>query len=242
MQWFRLYNRMIDDKKIKLLAFEDRWHFVALCCLKSSGELDEPDRDLRVRQVAVSLGVQLAELDEIARRLRAVKLIDENLQPLNWDKLQFKGETSTKRVREFRKRKKAEQKQPCNMVKRDETVSVTPPDTETDTEVSPNGDLSANADPADFSFEDFEESWAEVAKECGLPTMRAGARDRRRRMFNTRKRQYPDIDDWREAFATLRKAKWMHGDTERGWRCDADDFLDPKKFNRLVEGKYGQAN
>ena len=29
MPWFRLYHRMIDDEKLRLLAFEDRWHFVA---------------------------------------------------------------------------------------------------------------------------------------------------------------------------------------------------------------------
>lgn len=107
----------------------------------------------------------------------------------------------------------------------------------------PNGGCALSDAPEDdFTFVDFEESWAEVAKACGLPVMRDGARDRRRKDFNTRKRQFPDIDDWRAAFSTLRKAKWMHGDNSRQWRCDADDFLNPKKFTRLVEGKYGQTD
>lgn len=109
MPWFRLYHRTIDDPKLKLLAFEDRWHFVALCCLKANGLLDEPDSDIRNRKIAVSLGVQLRELDEISRRLREVDLIDEHLQPCAWDDLQCRSDhdpTAAKRQREKRRRDK----------------------------------------------------------------------------------------------------------------------------------------
>ena len=36
MQWFRLYAGIVDDEKLRLLAFEDRWHYVALLALKSA--------------------------------------------------------------------------------------------------------------------------------------------------------------------------------------------------------------
>lgn len=119
MQWFRLYSRIIDDEKLRLLAFEDRWHFVALCCLKSDGLLDEPDTDLRTRRIAVKLGVQVRELDEIGRRLREVELVDEALNPLAWDELQYKSDKSTDRVKAYRERQKKQQgngvKRPCNV-------------------------------------------------------------------------------------------------------------------------------
>lgn len=243
MPWFRLYHRMVDDEKLRLLAFEDRWHFVALCCLKADGLIDEPESDLRTRRIAVKLGVQVRELEEIGRRLREVQLVDETLCPLAWDELQYKSDNSTKRVQEFRKRK---QKQVGNGKERSRNVTVTAQDTDTDTELEPKGSCAASAAPPpaedDFSFSDFEEAWAETAEACGLPAMRAGARDRRRRAFEVRKRQYPAMRDWQAAFASLRKAKWMHGENERRWRCDADDFLDPKKFSRLVEGKYVETN
>lgn len=127
MQWFRLYSRIIDDEKLRLLAFEDRWHFVALCCLKSDGLLDEPDTDLRTRRIAVKLGVQVRELDEISRRLREVELIDEAMNPLAWDELQYKSDKSTDRVQAFRERKK---KQGGNKVKRPCNVSETAQETE----------------------------------------------------------------------------------------------------------------
>jgi hypothetical protein len=106
MPWFRLYHRIIDDDKLRLLAFEDRWHFVALCCLKCEGLLDEEDDELTRRKVSVKLGVDTRELEEISRRLREVGLLDEGLNPRAWDDLQFVSDDAAKRMREYRKRKK----------------------------------------------------------------------------------------------------------------------------------------
>jgi hypothetical protein len=100
--WFRLYHRIIDDEKIRLLAFEDRWHFVALCCLKADGLLDEPESDLKWRKVSIKLGIQTRELEEVCRRLNEVGLVDEYMQPTAWDELQYKSDTSTARVRKYR--------------------------------------------------------------------------------------------------------------------------------------------
>lgn len=240
LPWFRLYHRMIDDERLRLLAFEDRWHFVALLCLKADGLLDAERDEMWERKIALKLGVQLRELDEIQRRLTAVGLVDCNLQPVKWDELQFRSDNSTERVRAYRKR---QQKQRGNSVERNRNVTVTAQETDTDTDIPSKEGCAASGTPEDdFTFSDFEEAWAEVSKACGLPAMRAGARDRRRRAFGVRKRQYPDIDDWKTAFATLRKARWMHGDNRQNWRCDADDFLHHQKFSRLVEGSYAETN
>ena len=72
--WFRLYSEAVDDEKLRLLAFEDRWHFIALMCCKNSGILDDQSPLMR-RKVAVKLGLDLRELDEVARRLSEVGLI-----------------------------------------------------------------------------------------------------------------------------------------------------------------------
>lgn len=90
MQWFRLYSDIVDDDKLRILAFEDRWHFVALCALKCDGLLDRTDDPLRDRKIAVKLGVQQRELDEIRRRLMEVGLIDDGFHPLKWEKRQYK--------------------------------------------------------------------------------------------------------------------------------------------------------
>lgn len=123
LQWFRMYSEAVDDEKLRLLAFEDRWHFVALLCCKAQGILDE-DGELRNRKVAVKLGLSVRELEEVARRLSEVDLIDaQTLQPLAWDHRQFKSDSSLERVRAFRER----MKRGCN-------VTVTAQETETETE------------------------------------------------------------------------------------------------------------
>jgi hypothetical protein len=124
MKWFRLYAEAVDDEKLRLLAFEDRWHFVALLCLKASGVLDENSGEMLRRKVAIKLGLSLAELDSVAKRLADIKLIDrKTLQPLAWDERQFASDTSRERTRAYRER-----------MKRHGDVTVTAQDTDTDTD------------------------------------------------------------------------------------------------------------
>jgi hypothetical protein len=77
-------------RKLRLLAFEDRWHFVALCACKCNGLLDETDADLRERMLAVALGLQPKDMAEVKRRLIQVKLIQDNWEPVAWSKRQYR--------------------------------------------------------------------------------------------------------------------------------------------------------
>lgn len=106
LPWFRLYHEMIDDEKLRLLAFEDRWHYIAILCCKCKGILDaDTDPDLRDRKLSVKLGIQTRELDEVKRRLMGVDLIDDNWQPKGWDKRQYISDHSTGRVQKHRANK-----------------------------------------------------------------------------------------------------------------------------------------
>ena len=127
LPWFRAYTEMVDDEKLRLLAFEDRWHFVALLCLKGQGVLDETGH-LLFRKVAVKLGLDVRSVEEVARRLAEVGLINEKtLQPTAWESRQFQSDSSAARVAAYRARKK-------QGVKRDGNVTVTAQDTDTDTD------------------------------------------------------------------------------------------------------------
>lgn len=109
MPWFRVYHELLDDEKLRLLACEDRWHFIALLCCKAKGILDEGGTLLK-RKVAVKLGLSTGELDEVARRLSEVDLIDkDSLQPLAWDERQArsdKDETNAQRQQRYRDSRK----------------------------------------------------------------------------------------------------------------------------------------
>lgn len=113
LPWHRTYNYLVDDECIRLLAFEDRWHFIAIKCLKGQGILDNGDKpDLLRRKVSLKLGVQARELEEIARRLGEVGLINpRTFQPIGWDKEQFVSDrdpTAAERKRRQRAREKSE--------------------------------------------------------------------------------------------------------------------------------------
>ena len=120
MQWFRMYAEAVDDEKLRLLAFEDRWHFVALLCLKAQGVLNEADDALRRRKIGIKLGLDSVELETVMKRLETVGLVSSVWEPSNWNKRQYLSDSSTKRVQAFRKRSR--------------NVSVTPSDTDTDTD------------------------------------------------------------------------------------------------------------
>jgi hypothetical protein len=123
LPWFRMYHEVIDDEKIGLLAFEDRWHFVAILCLKQRGVLDAGG-PLMMRKVATKLGVTAAVLDEVIRRLSEVGLIDPaTLQPLAWEARQMRSDSSTERVRAYRERMKQGAKRDGNG---DETLQQRP--------------------------------------------------------------------------------------------------------------------
>ena len=107
LPWFRFYKEAVDDSKLKLLAYEDRWHFVALLCCKAQGLL-ENDTPLGRRQVCIKLGLDSRELEGVIRRLAEVELVDiETMTPLAWDKRQFKSDgdpTAADRQRRLRER------------------------------------------------------------------------------------------------------------------------------------------
>lgn len=128
LKWFRMHCDAIDNVKLRMLAFEDRWHYVAICCLKGEGLLEKSDDKNYLRMVSIKLGLDVMALEEVKRRLIEVDLVDDNLQPLGWDKHQYKTDSSVERVRKHRAAKDVTNK------KRYSNVTVTPPETEAETE------------------------------------------------------------------------------------------------------------
>lgn len=106
LPWFRLYHEMLDDDKLRLLAFEDRWHYVAILCCKAKGILDADEEwSLLQRRVSVRLGVQVRELEEICRRLMEIGLIDDSMQPSSWNKRQCRSDSDSGAAERMRARR-----------------------------------------------------------------------------------------------------------------------------------------
>lgn len=109
LPWFRMYAEFATDPVVQCLAFDDQRHFLMLLCFKCSGLLDRPfaTHQQRIDVIRKSLGLDGKAWDEMRQRLVQVNLVDEELQPLNWNKRQYLSDadpTATERQRRRRER------------------------------------------------------------------------------------------------------------------------------------------
>lgn len=123
--WFRLYSEFAFDAKVQLMTIAMQRHLVMLMCLRCNGQ-----ETFQERELAFHLRVSLEELRETKAVFVESGFINEDWKLLNWARRQYISDTSTERVRRFRSGRKQVETFP----KQVETVSVAPPDTDTDTE------------------------------------------------------------------------------------------------------------
>lgn len=117
--WFRLYSEFAIDPKIQRMCEFEQRRFIMLLCLRcSNGNVTLQDDD-----VAFQLRISNEEWAATKQVFLSKNLIDEANNPVAWDRRQFRSDSSAERVSKHR----ANKKQACN-------VTVTAPDTDTDTE------------------------------------------------------------------------------------------------------------
>jgi hypothetical protein len=118
-RWFRLYADAMRNPKVLKLSDKEFRLWVRLLALASENDGVLPAAD----EIKLMLNMRLDHLSSALDRLISVGLIDAldvGYCPHNWDKFQYKSDTSTPRVTKHRQKR---------------NVSETPPDTDTDTEV-----------------------------------------------------------------------------------------------------------
>ncbi|MGR9579957.1 hypothetical protein [Pandoraea sputorum] len=107
MPWFRMYTDFLNDPKMIVLAWEDQRHFIGLLALKGDGTIDNQcEPELMNRIVAQRLWIDSAVIKEVKKRLVSAGLIDDDWQPLAWEKRQMRSDSSTERVRNYRSKSK----------------------------------------------------------------------------------------------------------------------------------------
>jgi len=138
MTWWRAYTRMLDDDKIKLLAFEDRWHYVALCHMKRAGILDS-DAPHRDRRIAGKLELSVPAALEAKRRIADVGLIDDDWHPSAWSRCQFESDGSgAERMRKHRSKKSVKRYSDNGVTSRVTKSDAIDSETESDKESEPD--------------------------------------------------------------------------------------------------------
>lgn len=105
-RWLRINEDCIDHPKILKLPEALRWQWIALLCVASKNDGVLPP----IEDVALCLRVPEAKAAEFITKLVKARLIDRQgdvFVPHNWDKRQFKSDTSTERVTKYRDKRRA---------------------------------------------------------------------------------------------------------------------------------------
>lgn len=122
--WFRLYADLLNDPKVQNLDGDLFKSWINILCIASANEGILPPID----DIAFALRMDKNGAETVVERLHNATLIDRvnggpngwHYAPHGWRKRQYKSDSSTDRVKRFRKRSS--------------NGDVTPPETETDTE------------------------------------------------------------------------------------------------------------
>lgn len=123
MKWFRLYSEMLHDRKLARIARTEQipktqllgiW--VSLLCIAN----DSPERGalmigddlpMTMEEIADELDIDPGDFYHIWAALLSVSMIEDKndcYYIANWDKRQFKSDSSTARVKRYRKKKSKE--------------------------------------------------------------------------------------------------------------------------------------
>lgn len=97
--WFRLYTEFASDPKVQLLSETLQRRYIMLLCAAAAGITPTN----AVSQVNFTLRIPVSEIEETRSALVAAGLIDETWFPTKWDKRQFQSDSSSERVKRYRK-------------------------------------------------------------------------------------------------------------------------------------------
>ena len=198
-----------------------------------------------VADLKLVLNARLDHLSSALKRLISGGLIDpleHGYEPHGWDKFQYKSDTSNERVAKHRAK--------CN-------VTVTPPDTDTETDKK-EPPLPSAGESVDLSDDDEAETarlakleadkqfradsvsitaeWNAMATATGLPRVSA-LNDERRAKLRLRLDEH-GRQAFTEAIANVAKSPMCRGENSRGWRAGFDFLLQPSSFLKIIEGNY----
>lgn len=118
-RWFRFYNDALRNPKVASLSDKDFRTWVSLLAIANENDGQIPGLDSLKHLLMMRLDHLSSALDRLAKA-GLIDALGTSYEPHNWDKFQYKSDTSTARVTLHRKRS--------------QTVTETPPDTDTDTD------------------------------------------------------------------------------------------------------------
>lgn len=148
-QWFRMYSEFAHDPKVQMLSEAMQRRFIMLLCARCNDS-----ETLQDHEVTFLLRITEEEWLETKRVFLAKKFIDDNNNILNWEKRQYRSDSSSERVKRHREAKKQLHETECN-------VSVTPQNRTEQNRTDTEKKVSKQATGSRFALADLPDEWRE---------------------------------------------------------------------------------
>jgi len=249
-RWFRFYAEAMRNPKVIRLSDADFRLWMKLLSIASENDGIVPE----IGDLKLVLNARLDHLLGALKRLISGGLIDPlevGYKPHGWEKYQYKSDTSNERVAKHRAKS---------------NVTVTPPETETESEEkTPPTEGQKTPAPDDLFADDaalaeaaaaeaervaalavakqfrddcasITAEWNAMAATHGLPKVSVLSDDRKAKL-RTRLDEH-GRQAFTEAISNVAKSPMCRGENTRGWRANFDFLLQPSSFLKIIEGNY----
>jgi len=137
MKWFRVYNDIARDRKLRRHKPHVRWAWISVLCIASESPqrgnlLLSEDIPATIEDIADEAALSVTEMEEaisIFVKQGMIENVGDVWKVINWNRRQFDRDNSSERVKRFRNKQEKHSvtvtETPCNGY---ESVSVTPPE------------------------------------------------------------------------------------------------------------------
>jgi len=236
--WFRFYHEFSGDPVIQALSFEDQRHYTMILCMKGSGLIDRNiTKTARDRIIAKSLGLTPEQLQMTKETLMEMDLICKNFHPKGWEKRQYKSDSSTERVRNYRKNKETGNVTETIM-KRDSNAPEQNRTEQSRTDIkdtsSPPGDA-----PPPIPYQKIVNLYHE--KLPMLPRVEKLTDTRRRYIKNLWHDDLETLEEWEGFFGFVSRSEFLTGKAQsngRPFKASLEWITKPANFVKISENQY----
>jgi hypothetical protein len=158
--WFRMYSEFANDPKVQMLTEAMQRRLIMVLCLRCSNALVS----LHDSEIAFHLRISDQELAETKALFVTKKFIDKNWNVLNWEKRQFKSDSSKDRVAKHRALQKTEQEKQSSD---DVTLQVTDANALEQNRTDTDTDTDTKKEARNSGFDVFWKAWPKSDRKGG---------------------------------------------------------------------------
>lgn len=241
--WFRLYAEFSHDPKVQMMSEAMQRRYVMVMCLRCSNSLVT----LHEAEIAFHLRITDAELAETKQLFIDKGFIDGEWNVLNWEKRQFKSDSSAERVARHRRNKKQDRNNDVTLQKQPSNAIDTDTDTDTELHLGANAPLAC---PVEKIIEAYHEAMP-MNPRCRVLNETRKRSVRQRWLEASRLKAGPfgyetqadGISAWKEFFAVCSESDFLTGKVpgRNGappFLADVDFLFSPSGFAKCLENKY----